>query len=137
MVLKQGFTVNVHNTLSNIVRNLKEENQSFIYTEAQKKLEDEIDGYKFILPVDSNTMHTLGAVMHNCVFSYWERVFEGKCTIVYAMLNDQYKACIEVTAPNKRTLNTLKVAFWKAYRKRIESYDRKETKRTHYLFGSL
>ena len=102
MVLKQGFTVNVHNTLSNIVRNLKEENQSFIYTEAQKKLEDEIDGYKFILPVDSNTMHTLGAVMHNCVFSYWERVFEGKCTIVYAMLNDQYKACIEVS--NKRVI---------------------------------
>ena len=103
MVLKEGFTKNVHNTLSNIVRNLKQKNQVFTYTEEQKKLEDEIDGYKFILPVDSNTMHTLGSVMHNCVFSYWERVFEGSCTIVYAMHNDEYKACIEVT--NKRRIN--------------------------------
>ena len=32
-----------------------------------------------------------------------------------------YKASVEATT-NKRTLNTLKVAFWKAYRKRISSF---------------
>ena len=102
MVLKQGFTLNVHNTLSNIVMNLKQKNLIFNYTKEQKKFEDEIDGYKFILPVDSNTLHTLGSVMHNCVFSYSERVYKGKCTIVYAMFNEEYKACIEVT--NKRII---------------------------------
>lgn len=96
MVLKQGFTKQVHDTLSKIVNNLKNKNFVFTYTEAQKLLEDEIDGYRFLLPPDSYTMHTVGSAMHNCVFSYWERVLEGACTIVYAMLNDEYKACIEI-----------------------------------------
>ncbi|MDY4767930.1 MAG: PcfJ domain-containing protein [Treponema sp.] len=97
MVLKDGFTRNVHNTLSNIIRSLKHENHVFEYTERQKRLIDEIDGFKFMLPVDSAAMHTLGSAMHNCVFSYWERVRLGDCTIVYAMKNDEYKACIELS----------------------------------------
>ena len=97
MVLKDGFTRNVHNTLSNIIRSLKHENHVFEYTESQKRLIDEIDGFQFMLPVDSAAMHTLGSAMHNCVFSYWERVLVGDCTIVYAMKNDEYKACIEVS----------------------------------------
>ena len=43
-----------------------------------------------------------------------------------------YKACIEATATNKRTLNTLKVAFWKAYRKRISSFLLFKGKSTDY-----
>ena len=96
MVLKDGFTRNVHNTLSNIIRNLKHKNFVFEYTQSQKTLIDEIDGFQFMLPVDSAAMHTLGSAMHNCVFSYWERVLLGDCTIVYAMKNDEYKACIEL-----------------------------------------
>lgn len=96
MVLKQGFTSRVHDTLTTIVHSLKYKNHVFNYQPAQLSLEDEIDGYRFLLPPDSETMHLLGSAMHNCVFSYWESVLSGSCTIVYAIKDEKYTACIEV-----------------------------------------
>ncbi|MCR5723673.1 MAG: PcfJ domain-containing protein [Treponema sp.] len=96
MVLHEGFTRRVHDTLAKIAMNIQHQNHVFTYTEAQKALVDEVDGYSFQLPQDSATMHVLGSAMHNCVFSYWERVRGGSCTIVYATKDDRYEACIEV-----------------------------------------
>ena len=96
MVLRDGFTTQVHNTLSRITGNLQYENFVFEYTKSQKALADEIDGYTFSLPSCVDEMHTLGARMHNCVFSYWQSVKNGNCTIVSASVDGSPKICIEV-----------------------------------------
>lgn len=102
-VLKNGFTKRTHDMLSNIVHNLKHKNHVFAYTKEQKNLEDDIDGFTFKLPLDSSTMHLIGSSMHNCVFSYWEQVLNGSCTIVYAVKDESYEACIEVSG-NRRVI---------------------------------
>lgn len=101
LVVKQGFTLHVHDTLSNIVRNLEHTNIVFTYRPDQALLNDVIEGYQFVIPADSNEMHKLGAAMHNCVFSYWERVLAGERTIVYATYKGSYEICIEVTSEKK------------------------------------
>ena len=95
-VLKEGFTQRTHDMLSKIAHNMENPNIVFSYSSAQKNLEDKIDGVKFHLPVDSSAMHSLGSVMHNCVFSYVEYVEKGESTIVYATFGHKYVMCIEV-----------------------------------------
>lgn len=95
LVVKDGFSRRTHDTLTKITHSLQYKNHIFNYRPDQKALEDEIDGYKFLLPPDSASMHALGAAMHNCVFSYWEKVLKGSCTIVYAIKDDIYELCIE------------------------------------------
>ena len=95
-VLKEGFTQRTHDMLSKIAHNMENPNIVFSYSSAQKSLEDKIDGVKFHLPVDSSAMHSLGSVMHNCVFSYVEYVEKGESTIVYATFGHKYVMCIEV-----------------------------------------
>lgn len=95
-VLKEGFTQRTHDMLSKIAHNMEHPNIVFSYSSVQKNLEDKIDGFKFHLPVDSSAMHSLGSVMHNCVFSYVDNVVKGESTIVYATFGYKYVMCIEV-----------------------------------------
>ncbi|MCR5763984.1 MAG: PcfJ domain-containing protein [Treponema sp.] len=105
MVLKNGFTRRNHDMLSKIAHNIENSNRVFTYTPEQKALEDEIDGYKFLLPVDSDTLHYVGSTMHNCVYSYTSRVLQNQTTIVYAVLDENCEICIEVSK-NKKILQS-------------------------------
>ena len=95
-ILKDGFTVFNHNALSNISYQVKNKNITFSYSQDQKDLEDDIDGYSFRLPENSYKLCDIGTVLHNCVASYADQVSEKKCTIVYATKEDHYQICIEV-----------------------------------------
>ena len=54
----------------------------------------------FYVAKDSNTLKIIGSEMHNCVgWGYKQAILERRATIVYALFNNQYKVCIEVT-PN-------------------------------------
>lgn len=95
-ILKDGFTEFNHDALANISWQYEHKNITFEYTDEQKRLEDEIDGYKFCLPENSYQLCEIGTAMHNCVASYADRVKEKQCTIVYAEKDDKYIFCIEV-----------------------------------------
>ena len=95
-ILKDGFTEFNHDALANISWQYEHKNITFKYTDEQKHLEDEIDGYKFCLPENSYQLCEIGTAMHNCVASYSDKVKEKQCTIVYAEKDDKYIFCIEV-----------------------------------------
>lgn len=95
-ILKDGFTEFNHDALSNIAWQYENKNITFKYTDEQKRLEDEIDGYKFCLPENSYQLCEIGTALHNCVASYSDSVKEKRCTIVYANKDGEYKICIEV-----------------------------------------
>lgn len=95
-ILTDGFTKFNHDALSNLSYTVKNKKIVFKYTEEQKKLEDEIDGYIFRLPQTSYQMCEIGTALHNCVASYANSVRDKECTIVYAKKDDSYSICIEV-----------------------------------------
>ena len=98
MVYREGFTTYVHDVLSKIILCIKNKNIIFNYAAEQESLEDEIDGYTFKLPADSNTLRKIGARMHNCVFSYTDWIIGGSCTIVYAEQLGRPEICIELSS---------------------------------------
>ncbi len=95
-ILKDGFTQFNHDALANLSYQVSNKNITFKYSEEQKKLEDDIDGYSFRLPQTSYQLCEIGTSLHNCVASYTDNVQKKECTIVYATKNDEYKICIEV-----------------------------------------
>ena len=95
-IYHDGFTKFNHDALSEISYKHENENCTFKYTEAQKKLEDDIDGYSFHLPADSYKLCDIGIKLHNCVASYTDNVLSKKSTIVYAEKDGEYKICIEL-----------------------------------------
>ena len=95
-IYREGFTSSTHDALSEISYKHENENCTFTYTAAQKKLEDDIDGYSFRLPRDSYTLCDIGIKLRNCVASYTDAVFCNKSTIVYAAKDGEYRICIEI-----------------------------------------
>jgi hypothetical protein len=56
------------------------------------------DRYCFYVARDSFTLRTVGSEMHNCVgWGYTKSVQQRAATIVYAVYQQKYKICIEVT----------------------------------------
>ena len=95
-ISKEGLTPYHHDILSKMATDCKTRNVVFSYSYEQTRLEDSIDEYDFMLPVDSNELREIGSRLHNCVASYKSRVLRGECIIVFAKKDEQYKLCIEV-----------------------------------------
>lgn len=95
-IMEDGFTRFNHDALAKVSYSAEHRSITFKYTDGQKKLEDDIDGYSFRLPKTNMQMCEIGTTLHNCVASYAESVKEKECTIVYAEKDGQYKICIEV-----------------------------------------
>ena len=62
--------------------------------------EDDIGPYRFRLPKNSYQLCEIGNAMHNCVASYVDLILQGRCTIVTASRDGEYRICIE-TYQNK------------------------------------
>ena len=101
-ILSDGFTHFNHDALSNISYKCQNPYIKFRYTAEQKRLEDDIDGFSFRLPVDSNQLAEIGSSLHNCVASYAKNVKKKDCTIVYAKKDGKYELCIEVVKKSVR-----------------------------------
>lgn len=88
----------IHNQLTTMYHELKFENIPINYTEEQTKLQNNIDGHKFLLPKDTAEIRLIGQKMHHCVGAYADLVLEGQCVIVAVKdSNDEYQACIEIS----------------------------------------
>lgn len=102
-VISEGFTKYNHDMLMNLwnelhPRGIKDfENIEIQYSEAEKKLEYEYDGFQFKLPRDTRKLVEIGAKMNICVgHLYREKTAKKQCTIVYVERDSQYVMCIEL-----------------------------------------
>lgn len=101
---KEGFTGYNHNLLMRLYRDThpepeeQYENKEITYSEEEKQLEWENGGYKFCLPEDTKRLVDIGSRMNICVgHLYRDKAVDKECTIVYAVKNNQYELCIEVS----------------------------------------
>ena len=115
---KEGFTSYNHNLLMRIYRDLhpKEEehfeNKDITYSDEEKSLEWENEGYKFCLPEDTNRLVDIGSKMNICVgHLYRDKAVNKQCTIIYAKKADEYELCIEVSKHNNRFRLVQRSAF--------------------------
>ena len=115
---KEGFTEYNHNLLMRIYRDLhpKEEehfeNKDITYSDEEKSLEWENEGYKFCLPEDTNRLVDIGSKMNICFgHLYRDKAVNKQCTIIYAKKADEYELCIEVSKHNNRFRLVQRSAF--------------------------
>ena len=115
---KEGFTEYNHNLLMRICRATQPvveehfENKDISYTDEEKSLEWENEGYKFCLPEDTNRLVDIGSKMNICVgHLYRDKAVNKQCTIVYAKKADEYELCIEVHKHNDRFRLVQRSAF--------------------------
>lgn len=115
---KEGFTEYNHNLLMRIYRETQPveeqhfENKDIAYTDEEKSLEWENEGYKFCLPEDTNRLIDIGSKMNICVgHLYRDKAVNKQCTIVYAKKADEYELCIEVHKHNDRFRLVQRSAF--------------------------
>lgn len=95
-ILYEGFTKYNHDILSKAVTRVKDTNIEFKYTKEQMALEDDVMGYKFRLPENSENLKALGDEMNNCVAGYRGRILSKASTIVYAEKDSKKRICIEI-----------------------------------------
>lgn len=115
---KEGFTEYNHNLLLRVYRATQPveeehfENKDITYSDEEKSLEWENEGYKFCLPEDTNRLVDIGSKMNICVgHLYRDKAVNKECTIVYAKKADEYELCIEVHKHNNRFRLVQRSAF--------------------------
>ena len=91
----------IHDNILRVHIQLKNKNIPIEYTNKQKTLQDNIDGYEFFLPKDTNELKHIGFKMHNCVGSYADRVLKKEVTIVGVKDKEDYVICIEASGDLK------------------------------------
>ena len=114
----EGFTEYNHNLLMRICRETQPieeehfENKDITYSDEEKSLEWENEGYKFCLPEDTNRLVDIGSKMNICVgHLYRDKAVNKQCTIIYAKKADEYELCIEVSKHNNRFRLVQRSAF--------------------------
>ncbi|MBR6268478.1 MAG: PcfJ domain-containing protein [Selenomonadaceae bacterium] len=107
-LLREGFTFASHDGMMNDLAEFlpRQErgrlqwndipNTPIHYTDREKAYSDEIDGYRFILPKETDDLRLYGKSFHNCVASYRQAVLERRSLIPAMMQNERYIACIEI-----------------------------------------
>ncbi len=108
-IAREGFTPYNHEMLMRTYRQThpeekeKFENQKIVYSQDEEKLKWEKNGYKFCLPEDTNRLVDIGYKMNICVgHLYRDKATAKKCTIVYAIKENEYELCIEIQKKNDR-----------------------------------
>ena len=102
-IVNEGFTKYNHDMLMNLWNELHPSgikdfvNIEIKYSEKERKLEFETDGFQFKLPNDTRKLVEIGAKMNICVgHLYREKAAKKQCTIVYVERDSKYVMCIEL-----------------------------------------
>lgn len=111
-ILREGFTPDVHDLmmeefpeliprrhglfLDQDIPQAPIQNTVIKYTKAELKYSDELDGYKILLPKDTDELRKYGKAFHNCVASYYESVLEKRTLILAMKKGKKYIACLEI-----------------------------------------
>lgn len=102
-IIKEGFTKYNHDMLMKIWEEKHPDGiENFInikisYSQTERKLEYESNGFKFCLPEDTRKLVDIGAKMNICVgHLYRDKAVKKQCTIVYVERDSKYEMCIEL-----------------------------------------
>jgi len=95
-IVQEGLTRRNHDLLVKFYDRIESENISFEHSERTLKMEMSIKSYDFIVIKDSDSLHKLGSMMNNCVYSYKMSIVNKQCVIVCALVDDLPTICIEV-----------------------------------------
>lgn len=96
-----GTLKELHDALSALNNKRRFSNLQIEYSDAEKELEMDLDGYSFRLPKDTDSLYDIGRALNICVGSYGRRAAAKSCTIVTMSKDDKYVACIELKASKK------------------------------------
>ena len=110
-ILREGFTQNVHDLLMEELPQLRPQrrrgwgepepvapvvNEKIQYTDKELKYAEEREGYRIILPKDTDEIRKYGKAFHNCVGGYSSGVVEKRTLILAMKKGEKYVACLEV-----------------------------------------
>ncbi|MBR5163547.1 MAG: PcfJ domain-containing protein [Schwartzia sp.] len=104
-LLRERFTRRVHDAMvRELVTILPRDgrdwqdriNMTVHYTESEKNYVDNIAGYRFLLPQDTDELWGYGEAFHNCVASYRNDVIAKRSLILAMKRDNKYVACIEI-----------------------------------------
>ena len=117
-IKNEGFTTYNHDLLMRTWIGLHPEkngetteNQIIQYTDAEKQLEWKTGDYDFALPDDTDTLRRIGSQMSICVgHLYSKKAVEKRCTIVYALKNEKYQLCIELSKKSNNSFHLFQVS---------------------------
>jgi hypothetical protein len=96
-----GTLKELHDALSALNNKRRFSNLQIEYSDEEKELEMDLDGYSFRLPKDTDSLYDIGRALNICVGSYGRRAAAKRCTIVTMSKDDKYVACIELKANKK------------------------------------
>lgn len=83
---------------------LSKHNLNLEYTDKEKEIECDIDGYEFRLARDTHELIDVGSAMHICVGSYGDRAYQKQLHIVVAYKDNEPIICFELSSDMKTIL---------------------------------
>ena len=104
-ILSEGLSAYNHNLLSNVqlvkqfshwLESNNVLNKDIEYTDKERALEADVNGYSFRLVETPAKLFMLGKVLHNCVGNYIKRILSRSCLIVYGAKDGDIRLCIEL-----------------------------------------
>lgn len=100
----KGSVKDIHDRLSADYRKVQTRKEEILYSDFEKELNDNIDGYEFHLAFDTHQLIDIGTNMGICVGSYGRRAVSKQCIIVAITEGSKYVGCIELSlAKNNKT----------------------------------
>jgi len=108
----------IHHELTRHSRKLritKKDKKLFTYSDNTLDMQVELEGLSYRLPPNNDTLYEWGALLHNCLFSYSNSVFEG-VTIIFGIFIDndliyaieiRNNIIVQASSNYNRTLTTI------------------------------
>lgn len=97
----KGTLREIHDNLTTDYKKVRFKNKTIPYNEEELKLNEEIDGFKFILAKDTHQLIDVGNYMGICVGSYGEGAYNKNLIIVTMIQDGKYVGCIELSKDGK------------------------------------
>lgn len=97
----KGTLREIHDNLTTDYKKVRFKNKTIPYNEEELKLNEEIDGFKFILAKDTHQLIDVGNYMGICVGSYGENAYNKNLIIVTMIQDGKYVGCIELSKDGK------------------------------------
>ena len=102
----------IHDRIMHEYNRMRFRNRVISYDKTEKRFEQTVDDYQFILAEDTDRLYDIGNNLRICVGSYGENAVAKRCTIITMQKDNNYVACIELRKQQGQWyMNQLKAKF--------------------------
>ena len=115
----------IHHELTRHSRRLQKiylKEEIFSYSDSLLQIEGSYEGIEYKLPFNSLTLYQWGEELHNCLFSYKDRVLRGNTTIVGLFVNGNLTYALEIKGDRVVQLSA-------SFNRRLEESEREKVDR--------